>query len=98
MSAFVIELLGRLEPDAVVVLIHQTNMMRNSSLEPYDPKMFSPEPYIVVVNALFYASLGVMLLAVFIAMLIEIDKSWVCEFDRGSRAITIPELAASKDP
>ena len=95
LSAFLIELLGRLEPDPMDiiqdVLIYQTQMMRNSSLGPYVPADFSPPEHIVVVNALFYASLGVMILAAFIAMLI---KSWVREFDRGLRAISIPEQRA----
>jgi hypothetical protein len=95
LSAFLIELLGRLEPDPMNiiqdVLIYQTQMMRNSSLEPYVPADFSPPDYIVIVNALFYASLGVMILAAFLAMLI---KSWVREFDRGLRAMTIPEQRA----
>jgi hypothetical protein len=95
MSAFLIELLGRLEPDPMDiiqdVLIYQTQMMRNSSLGPYVPAAFSPPDHIVVVNALFYASLGVMILAAFIAMLI---KSWIREFDRGLRAMSIPEQRA----
>jgi hypothetical protein len=96
LSAFLIELLGRLEPDPMDiiqdVLIYQTQMMRNSSLGPYVPAAdFSPPEHIVVVNALFYASLGVMILAAFIAMLI---KSWVREFDRGLRALSIPEQRA----
>ena len=66
-------------------------MMRNSSLEPYVPADFTPPEYIVVVNALFYASLGVMLLAAFIAMLI---KTWVREFDRGLQAMSLPEQRA----
>jgi len=65
--------------------------MRNSSLGPYVPADFSPPEHIVVVNALFYASLGFMVLAAFIAMLI---KSWVREFDRGLRAMSIPEQRA----
>jgi hypothetical protein len=96
LSAFLIELLGRLEPDPMDiiqdVLIYQTQMMRNSSLGPYVPAAaFSPPDHIVVVNALFYASLGVMILAAFIAMLI---KSWVREFDRGLRAMSLPEQRA----
>src|SRR5258706_7643562 len=66
-------------------------MMRNSTLEPYVPAEFSPPQHIVVVNVLFYASLGVMLLAAFIAMLI---KSWVREFDRGLQAMSPPEQRA----
>ena len=95
LSAFLIELLGRLEQDPIDiiqdVLIYQTQMMRNSSLGPYVPPDFSPPEHIVVVNALFYASLGVMILAAFIAMLI---KSWVREFDRGLRAMSLPEQRA----
>jgi len=95
MSAFLIELLGRLEPDPMDiiqdVLIYQTQMMRNSTLGPYVPPDFSPPEHIVIVNALFYASLGVMILAAFIAMLI---KSWVREFDRGLQAISLPEQRA----
>ena len=95
LSAFLIELLNRLEPDPMDiiqdVLIHQTQMMRNSSLGPYVPADFSPPQYIVLVNALFYASLGVMIVAAFVAMLI---KSWVHEFDRGLRAISIPQQRA----
>ena len=73
------------------VLIYQTQMMRNSSLEPYVPLDFSPPQHIVVVNALFYASLGAMLLEAFIAMLI---KSWVREFDRGLQVMSLPEQRA----
>ena len=95
LSSFLIELLARLEPDLIDiiqdVLIYQTQMMRNSSLEPYVPADFSPPQHIVVVNALFYASLGVMLLAAFIAMLI---KTWVREFDRGLQAMSLPEQRA----
>ena len=95
LSAFLIELLGRLEPDPMDiiqdVLIYQTQMMRNSSLAPYVAPDFSPPTYIVVVNALFYASLGFMILAAFIAMLI---KSWVREFDRGLQAMSLPEQRA----
>jgi len=95
LSAFLIELLGRLEQDPMDiiqdVLIYQTQMMRNSSLGPYVPAEFSPPEYIVIVNALFYASLGVMILAAFIAMLI---KSWVREFDRSLRAMSLPEQRA----
>jgi len=94
-SAFLIELLGRLEQDPMDiiqdVLIYQAQMMRNSSLGPYVTPVFSPPEHIVIVNALFYASLGVMLLVAFIAMLI---KSWVREFDRGLGAMSLPEQRA----
>ena len=95
LSAFLIELLSRLEEDPKDViqdiLIYQTLMMRNASLGPYEPPTFSPPNHIVAVNALFYASLSLMLLAAFIAMLI---KNWVREFDRGLRGMSIAEQRA----
>jgi hypothetical protein len=59
--------------------------MRNSSLGPYVLPDFSPPEYIGIVNALFYASVGIMILAAFLSMLI---KSWVREFDCGFRAMS----------
>jgi Family of unknown function (DUF6535) len=95
LSAFLIELLSRIEQDPTDViqdiLIHQTLMMRNASLGPYISSTPSPPGYIIIVNALFYGSLGVMLLAAFIAMLI---KNWVREFDRGLKGMSIPEQRA----
>ena len=73
------------------VLIYQTQMMRDSSLGPYVPAEFSPPGHIVVVNALFYASLSFIILAAFIAMVI---KTWVREFDRGLQAMSLPEQRA----
>lgn len=74
--------------DAVV---YRTQMMHNSSLEPYVPPNFSPPWHIVVVSALFYASLGFTVLAAFAALLI---KRWVLEFSRGLQAMSIPEQRA----
>lgn len=83
LSAFLIELLSSLQQDPMEtiqdILIYQTYMMRNSNLGPYVPPSFSPPYYIEVVNALFYASLGLTLLVAFISMLI---KSWVRESAR----------------
>ena len=73
------------------ILIYQTQMMRNSSLGPYSLQEFSPPTNIIAVNALFYASLGIMLFAAFIAMLI---KTWVREFDHGLSGMSIPEQRA----
>ena len=73
------------------ILIYQTQMMRNSSIGPYSPREFSPPANIIAVNAFFYTSLGIMLFAAFIAMLI---KTWVREFDRGLSGMSIPEQRA----
>ena len=61
--------------------------MRNSISGPYVAPVFSPPPYAVAVNALFFASLGIVLVAVFLCMLI---KGWIRELDRKLRGI--PDL------
>ena len=47
----------------------------------------------VIVNALFFASLALILSAAFLAILV---KSWLREFDRGMHSITVPELRAKE--
>ena len=61
--------------------------MQNSTLGPYAAPVFSPPPYAVAVNALFFASLGIVLVAAFLCMLV---KGWIREFDRKLRGI--PDL------
>ena len=61
--------------------------MQNSTSGPYVAPTFSPPPYAVAVNALFFASLGVVLLAAFLCMLV---KGWIRELDRKLQGI--PDL------
>ena len=61
--------------------------MQNSTSAPYVAPMFSPPPYAVAVNALFFASLGIVLVAAFLCMLV---KGWIRELDRKLRGI--PDL------
>ena len=61
--------------------------MQNSTSGPYVAPVFSPPPYAVAVNALFFASLGIVLIAAFLCMLI---KGWIRELDRKLRGI--PDL------
>ena len=61
--------------------------MQNSTSGPYVAPVFSPPPYAVAVNALFFASLGIVLVAAFLCMLV---KGWIREFDRKLRGI--PDL------
>ena len=61
--------------------------MQNSTSGPYVPSVFSPPPYAVAVNALFFASLGVVLIAAFLCMLV---KGWIRELDRKLQGI--PDL------
>ena len=59
--------------------------MRNNTLGPFVPQPFTPTPSIVTVNILFFTSLGVILVAAFVAMLV---RSWIRELDRGLEAIS----------
>ena len=61
--------------------------MQNSTSGPYVAPVFSPPPYAIAVNALFFASLGIVLVAAFLCMLV---KGWIREFDRKLRGI--PDL------
>jgi hypothetical protein len=61
--------------------------MQNRTSGPYVAPAFSPPPYAVAVNALFFASLGVVLVAAFLCMLV---KGWIRELDRKLRGI--PDL------
>ena len=59
--------------------------MRNNTLGPFVPQPFTPPPSIITVNVLFFSSLGVILVAAFIAILV---RSWIRELDRGLEAIS----------
>jgi hypothetical protein len=90
LSAFLIETLGRLEEDPAGttrdVLIHQTRMMRNTTLGPFEPHAFQPSDSVVAVNVLLFASLAIILMAAFISILV---KGWIREFDRGLKSISV---------
>jgi hypothetical protein len=90
LSAFLIETLGRLEENPAEttrdVLIHQTRMMRNSTLGPFEPQAFQPSDSVVAVNVLLFASLAIILMAAFISILV---KGWIREFDRGLKSISV---------
>ena len=66
-------------------------MMRNDTLPPYHREPFTPSPQIVAVNALFFASLALILVVAFISML---AKGWIREFDGGLAAIVKPRRRA----
>ena len=61
--------------------------MQNSTSGPYVAPVFSPPPYAVAVNALFFASLGIVLVAAFLCMLV---KGWIRELDR--KLLGIPDV------
>ena len=88
LSTFLNQTLSLLQEDPLDaiqgILLYQTLVMQNSTSGPYVPPAFSPPSYAVAVNALFFASLGVVLLAAFLCMLV---KGWIRELDNKLRGI-----------
>ena len=91
LSTFLIQTLSLLQPDPLGaiqdILLYQTLVMQNSTSGPYVAPVFSPPPYAIAVNALFFASLGIVLVAAFLCMLV---KGWIRELDR--KLLGIPDL------
>jgi hypothetical protein len=90
LSAFLIDMLSRLEEDPSEttrdVLIHQTRMMRNATLGPFEPRPFEPSDSVMAVNVLLFTSLATILMAAFISILV---KGWIREMGRGLRSISV---------
>ena len=91
LSTFLIQTLSLLQPDPLDaihdILLYQTLVMQNSTVGPYVPSVFSPPADAVAVNALFFASLGIVLVTAFLCMLV---KGWIRELDRKLQGI--PDL------
>jgi hypothetical protein len=90
LSVFVIEMLSRLEEDPSEmirnILIHQTRMMWNATLGPFEPQPFEPSDSVMTVNILLFTSLATILMVAFISILV---KGWIREMDRGLRSISV---------
>jgi len=91
LSTFLIETLSSLQEDPLDaiqnILLYQTLVMQNRTAGPYVAPTFSPPPYAVAVNTLFFASLGVVLVTAFLCML---AKGWIRALDR--KLWEIPDL------
>ena len=87
--------MGRLEPNsgdlAVKLLIHISTQLNNASVPAYTEQPFAVEQSDVIANALFFASLALLLVTSFMAMLV---KGWIRDFDRDLPSNTAPELRA----
>ena len=77
---FLLDILERLEedPSEIIrgILIHQTRMMRNATLGPFEPQPFDPPRHIRLTAALLFSSLAITLAAALISILI---KGWTQE-------------------
>lgn len=80
LSAFLIDTLSQLREGPLEaiqnILLYQTLVLQNRTTGPYVPPVFTPPRGVVAVNTLFFASLGVVLVAAFLCMLI---KGWIRE-------------------
>ncbi|PVG01063.1 hypothetical protein CPB86DRAFT_137795 [Serendipita vermifera] len=93
LSAFIIESKKLLERDPADVmvdaLIFFINNAANGTQTPYTRTSFSPEPYAVSVNCLFFASLTASIVA---ALASVVSLQWVAEYDAAvSRSGSSPE-------
>jgi hypothetical protein len=78
---------------ALVQISAQLGNLSATSTKPFVQHDFTVSGSAVIVNGLFFTSLSLILFAAFLAMLI---RGWLREFDRGLRAITIPEIQAKE--
>ncbi|PVF94126.1 hypothetical protein CPB86DRAFT_808680 [Serendipita vermifera] len=93
LSAFIIESKKMLEQDPAEVmadaLIFFINNSANGTHTPYSRASFSPAPYAVSVNCLFFASLSASIVA---ALASVVSLQWVAEYDAAvSRSGSSPE-------
>jgi hypothetical protein len=91
LSTFLVETLSNSREDPLdaiqKILLYQTLVTQNRTVEPYIAPVFSPPPYAVAVNVLFFSSLGVVLVTAFLCMLV---KGWIRALDR--KLWEIPDL------
>lgn len=78
----------------LAALVHISAQLGNlSAPPPFVQHDFSVSGSAAIVNGLFFTSLALILFAAFLAMLI---RGWLQDFDRGLRAITIPDIQAKE--
>ena len=96
LSAFLIYAITLFQPDiSTDILQHISLQLSNSSTPAFtsSPADAAQSINITAANALFFASLALVILDAFLAMLI---KSWLRDFDRSYQVINIPELRAKE--
>ena len=71
------------------VLIHISKQLSNSTTPPFEPTSFQISSSIAAANMFFILSLVLVLINAILAMIV---KSWLHEFDRGWRKLTVAHL------
>lgn len=78
----------------LAAIVHISTQLGNlSAPQPFVQHDFVVSGSAAIVNGLFFTSLSLILFAAFLAMVI---RGWLQDFDRGLRAITIPDIQAKE--
>ena len=89
LSAFIVDAMQNLQEDPTDVLkgtmLHLSLQMHNSSIGAFVPEPFTVPHSVAVVNILYFASLSLLIITAFVAMM---AKTWVREFDRDWAYVT----------
>jgi hypothetical protein len=95
LSAFLILTVTQLQANSTDIskdiLLHISLQLSNSSFPPYVEPQFIVPSNVAAVNTLLFASLAIVLLDAYLAMLI---KGWLRDFDRSWRTLNVPEARA----
>ena len=97
LSAFLVYTIPQLQPSSIDVskdiLLHISLQLSNSSVPAFVEPQFFVSPNVIVVNALLLASLALVLVDAYLAM---VTRGWVRDFDRTWRSSNVPEERARK--
>jgi len=95
LSAFLIFTITQLQPNSTDIskdiLLHISLQLSNSSFPPYVEPQFIVPPKVAAVNTLLFASLALVLIDAYLAMLM---KSWIRDFDQSWRTLNDPKERA----
>ena len=97
LTAFLIFTMTKLQPDSTDIskdiLLHMSLQLSNSSVPAFaEPEFFVPSHW-AVVNALLFASLALVLVDAYLAVL---TRGWLRDFDRSWKSSNVPEERARK--
>jgi hypothetical protein len=95
LSAFLIFTITQLQPNSTDIskdiLLHISLQLSNSSVPAYVEPQFIVPPKVAAINTLLFASLALVLIDAYLAML---TKSWLRDFDQSWRSLNDPKERA----
>jgi len=97
LSTFLIYTIPQLQANSTNIskdiLLHISLQLSNSSVPTFVEPEFFVSPNVLVINALLFASLALVLVDAYLAML---TRGWLRDFDRSWRSSNVPEERARK--